>query len=80
VLRTRRPVGAATVNGEGRFELSQGVGLRAGSIGEQRGQVFLRYARTVSLIPDQAFGALAPFVRAMRQQWTLASGLNLRLF
>jgi hypothetical protein len=72
VLHIRRPIGAATLNSEGRLELSQGIGLR--SSGEQRGQVFLRYARTVSLVPDPAFGALAPFIRAMRQQWTFCLG------
>jgi len=55
------------------------VSLRPSS-GDQRGQAFLRYARTTSLLPDPALAGVNPFVRALRQRWSLASGLNMRLF
>ena len=79
LLHTRPPLGVATVNTEARLELSQAVSLRPAG-GEQRGQAFLRYARTTSLFPDPALAALSPFVRALQQRWSLASGLNMRLF
>jgi len=60
-------------NNETRFELSQGV-LPSG--GSSRGQLFLRYALTAARVPaDAAFSRLA-----WQKQWTLSSGLNLRLF
>ena len=79
LLHTRPPSGVATVNTEQRLELSQAVSLRPSS-GDQRGQAFLRYARTTSLLPDPALAGVNPFVRALRQRWSLASGLNMRLF
>ena len=78
LLRTKPPTGVATVNTDQRLELSQNLNLWSGASGS-RGQLFVRYARTTSLLPDFA-SLFVPTPRLNRQQWTLASGLNLRLF
>ena len=78
LVRSRPPAGGATVNGDQRIELSQNLNLWAGP-GGSRGQLFVRYARTTSLLPDFT-SLLVPAPRLDRQQWTIASGLNLRLF
>jgi hypothetical protein len=80
MVRNQPPVGASTVNSEQRVELSQGINLWAGASGAQRGQLFLRYARTASLLPDLSTLGISTPPRTRQQQWTLASGLNLRLF
>jgi hypothetical protein len=80
IVRTQPPEGVAAINTEERLEISQGLHLFAGATGEQRGQAFLRYARTTALLPDPALAAVAPLARALQQQWSLASGLSLRIF
>jgi hypothetical protein len=78
LLHTRSPTGTTSVNGDQRVELSQNLTLSPNA-GASRGQLFLRYARTTSLLPD--FGSfLIPAPRLRQQQWTLASGLNVRFF
>jgi hypothetical protein len=78
LVRTRPPAGISTVNTDQRIELSQNLNLWAGS-GGSRGQLFARYARTTSLLPDFS-SQLVSAPRLNQRQWTLASGLNLRLF
>jgi hypothetical protein len=78
LLHTRPPTGIATVNSDQRLELSQNVNLWAGP-GASRGQLFLRYARTTSRLPDFT-SAVFQGAHVNREQWTIASGLNLRLF
>ena len=79
LLRTRQPTSLSTTNTEQHLELSQSF-LLPGASEAQRGQFFLRYARTASLLPDLTGlgGVNPPLVH--NQQWTLASGLNVRLF
>jgi hypothetical protein len=74
-----RPTGAtASLNTDQRIELSQGVSLWRDGGGAPRGQFFLRYGRITSLTPD--FAALASGARVGSRQWTIASGLNFRVF
>jgi hypothetical protein len=75
-LRTRPPQGKASYNGDQRVELTQGISAWKDGSGAPRGQLFVRYGRTTALIPDFTLGGTA---RVGRRQWTLASGLNLRL-
>ena len=78
LLHTRPPAGVSTVNSDQRIELSQNLNLWSGP-GASRGQLFARYARTTSMLPD--FNSLLTSAPRLNQrQWTLASGLNLRLF
>jgi hypothetical protein len=80
LLRNRPPTGAATLNSEQRLELSQGFNLWPAAAGAQPGQLFVRYARTSSLLPDvSVLGVSSPSL-VHRAQWTIASGLNLTLF
>jgi len=80
VLRNRQPSGLATVNTEQHLELSQAFAPWPRPDGSQRGQLFVRYARTGSLLPEVSIaGATSPtFVH--QAQWTVSSGLNVRLF
>jgi len=80
LIRNKLPTGVATLTSEQRLELSQGVRLGPGAGGEQRGQIFMRYARTGSLLPDISVLGVASPALVHRAQWTIASGLNLRLF
>jgi hypothetical protein len=75
-LRSRPAQGAASYNGDQRLELSQGINVWKDGSGTPRGQLFLRYGRTTSLVPDFTLGGVS---RVGRRQWTLASGLNLRV-
>jgi hypothetical protein len=80
LVRNRPPIGAATMNTEQRLELSQNFSLWPEASGAQRGQLFLRYARTGSLLPDVSLLGVTNSALVHRAQWTIASGLNLRLF
>jgi len=80
LLRNRPPTGAATLNSEQHLELAQGISLWPEGTGAQRGQIFLRYARTGSLLPDVSVLGLTKPAFVHRAQWTIATGLNLRLF
>jgi len=82
ILRNRPPSGVAILNSEQHVELSQGFSLWPEASGgvAQRGQVFVRYARTGSLLPDVSVLGLTNPAFVHRVQWTIASGLNLRLF
>jgi hypothetical protein len=79
LVRTRPPTGVSTVNTDQHVELSQSFVL-PGAGEAQRGQFFVRYARTGSLLPD--LSALAATSQSLVHlvQWTVASGLNVRLF
>ena len=81
VINVKAPTGATSVNTEQHLELSQGFNLwSAPADAQQRGQVFVRFARTGSLAPSlAATGVVAP-AALDRAQWTVATGLNLRLF
>ena len=80
LVRTRSPAGVTSSNSDQRLEVSQGFDLWPGASGAQRGQLFLRYARTGSLLPDvSALGVTSPAL-VHSAQWTIASGLNLRVF
>jgi hypothetical protein len=82
LLRNRPPTGAARLNSEQHLELSQGFSLWPEASGgdAQRGQVFVRYARTGSLLPDVSVLGVTNPAFVHRAQWMIASGLNLRLF
>src|SRR5262249_33766271 len=80
VIDARTPAGTTTVNTEQHLELSQGFNLWAAPAGEQRGQIFARFARTGSLAPNFAATGIAAPAALGRAQWTVATGLNLRLF
>jgi hypothetical protein len=80
LIRNKLPTGVATLTSEQHLELSQGVHLWAEPGGEQRGQIFMRYARTGSLLPEATVLGVASPALVHRAQWTIASGLNLRLF
>jgi hypothetical protein len=80
VVRNRPQTGVAALNTEQRVELSQGFNLWPEAAGAQRGQLFLRYARTGSLLPDVSVLGVTNPALVHRAQWTIASGLNLRLF
>src|SRR5205085_1175909 len=80
LLRNRPPIGGATLNSEQHLEFSQAFSLWPEAAGAQRGQVFLRYARTGSLLPDVSVLGLTNAAFVHRAQWTIATGLNLRLF
>ena len=80
LVRTRPPAGVTAVNTDQRLEVSQGLNLWPGAAGAQRGQLFVRYARTGSLLPDVAVSGITSPALVHSAQWTIASGLNLRLF
>jgi hypothetical protein len=79
-VSTRPPTGASSVNGEQHIELSLPVRLWPGASGAERGQAFLRYARTSSVLPDPAVAPVASPVLVTREQWTIATGFTLRVF
>jgi hypothetical protein len=76
LVHSRPPVGSVTVDTDARMELSQN--LLAGPSGP-RGQLFLRYGRTASFLPDLTLLAIER-ERLRREQWTVSSGFNWRLF
>ena len=80
LLRSQPSTGPASVNGEQRVELTQPLAFLRDASGGTRGQVFLRFGRTTSLLPDFDQQATNPMARQARRQWALASGLNLRVF
>ncbi len=81
VTDVEAPAGTTSVNTEQHLEFSQGFSLWPAPAGEpQRGQLFVRFARAGSLAPSfAATGVVAPAALG-RAQWTVATGLNLRLF
>ncbi len=81
VIDVRAPAGTTTVNTEQHLELSQGFNLWPAPAGEpQRGQLFLRFARTGSLVPNIAATGVVAQAASDRAQWTVATGVNVRLF
>jgi hypothetical protein len=80
LVRNRPPTGVTALNTEQRVELSQGFNLWPEAAGAQRGQLFVRYARTGSLLPDVSILGTTNPALVHKAQWTIASGLNLRLF
>ena len=79
LLRTRPPTGPATVNGEQRIEVTHPLAFPKGGAGSSRGQLFVRFGRTTSILPDFARLATDPAARMARRQWAIASGLTLRV-
>ena len=77
---TRPPAGASSLIGEQHVELSRSLRLWPGESGAERGQAFVRWARTSTLAPDPTLVPPVVGARLSREQWTVASGLNLRLF
>ncbi|WP_411281109.1 hypothetical protein [Gemmatimonas sp.] len=80
LLRTTPPTGPTTLNSEQRAELTQPLAFWRDASGGARGQLFVRYARTTARIPDFLRAALDPLALLSQQQWSIASGLNLRVF
>jgi hypothetical protein len=81
VIDARSPAGATAVNTEQHLEFSQGFSLWPAPAGEpQRGQLFVRFARTGSLVPNLAATGIVTPIALNRAQWTVATGLNVRLF
>jgi len=82
VVHTRPPTGSASLDTEERLELSQAIRLWTGNGAPDRGQVFVRYARTLTRLatPTAILQSPAPLDLSLRQQWTLATGLNVRIF
>lgn len=79
LMHTQPPTGPASLNGEQRVELTQPITVLRDAAGSARGQLFLRFGRSTSLLPDLARGADGAMPRIARQQWVLASGFNLRI-
>ena len=81
VIDLRAPTGTTTVNTEQHLELSQGFNLWPAPASEpQRGQLFVRFARTGSLLPNVAANGIVVPPSLSRAQWTVATGANVRLF
>ena len=81
VIDLRAPTRATTVNTEQHLELSQGFNLWPGPANEpQRGQLFVRFARTGSLLPNLSANGIVLPPALNRAQWTVATGANVRLF
>lgn len=82
LVRTRPPTGSASLDTEERLELSQAIRLWTGTGGPDRGQVFVRYGRTTTrlAVPGAVLVPPEPLDLSLRQQWTLATGLNMRIF
>ena len=79
-VETHPPAGATSLNGEQHLELSRALRLWPGASGAERGQAFVRYSRTNSIQPDPTVAPLVTQTRITREQWTVASGLNFKLF
>jgi len=82
LVRTQPPTGSAALDTEERLELSQAIRWWTGAGAPDRGQVFLRYSRTTTRLAPPAAALLPPAALdlSFRQQWTLATGLNMRIF
>jgi len=82
LVRTKPPTGSASLDTEERLELSQAIRLRTTAGAPDRGQAFLRFGRTTTRLapPVAVFLPPAPLDMSLRQQWTLATGLNVRIF
>jgi hypothetical protein len=80
LLRTTPPKGPTTLNSDQRLELTQPLAFLRDGSGAARGQVFLRFGRTTARLPDFALQASNPLAVVRQRQWTIASGLNVRLF
>jgi len=82
LVRTRTPTGSASLDTEERLELSQAIRLRTATGAPDRGQAFLRFGRTTTRLPAPIAVLLppTPLDMSLRQQWTLATGLNVRIF
>ena len=65
-----------TRNSDMRLEASQVLNVR----GAQRGQLFLRYGRNSLELPNLVPSGAGVPANLTQQQWTLSSGLSLRLF
>jgi hypothetical protein len=81
VIDLRAPTGATSVNTEQHIEFSQGFNLWPEPASEpQRGQLFVRFARAGSLLPNLGANGIVTPPSLDRAQWTVATGVNLRLF
>lgn len=80
LLRTRPPVGPVTLTSEQRMEFTQPLLFLRDATGGARGQLFLRLGRNVARLPDFLQAATDPAATITNRQWSLASGLNLRVF
>lgn len=80
LLRTTPSKGPTTLNSDQRLELTQPLAFLRDGSGAARGQVFLRFGRTTARLPDLALQATNPLAVVRQRQWTIASGLNVRLF
>ncbi|HEY6825202.1 MAG TPA: hypothetical protein VI259_00005, partial [Gemmatimonadaceae bacterium] len=82
LVRTRTPNGSASLDTEERLELSQAIRLRTATGAPDRGQAFLRFGRTTTRLAAPLAVLLPPasLDMSLRQQWTLATGLNVRIF
>ncbi len=80
LLRTRPPTGPVTFNSEQRVEVMQPLAFLRDRSGGSRGQAFVRFGRTTARLPDFALLATDPFALRRQRQWTVSSGLNLRVF
>lgn len=79
LLRTRPPAGPVTLNSEQRLEVTQPLSFLRDRSGGTRGQAFVRFGRTTARLPDFARQALDPLALLRQRQWTISSGLNLRV-
>jgi hypothetical protein len=66
-------------NSDARLELSQNLPALGGARGSSRGQLFLRYGYVSAFLPSVDPVTSASIGKTQRQ-WTLSSGLNVRLF
>lgn len=81
VVDLRAHTGASNVNTEQHVELSQGFNLWPAPASEpQRGQLFVRFARAGSLLPNLGANGVVSPPSLDRAQWTVATGVNVRLF
>jgi hypothetical protein len=80
LLRTRPPTGPTTLTSEQRVEFTRPLLVLRDATGGARGQLFLRFGRNVARLPDFLQAATDPAATTTRRQWSLASGLNLRVF
>jgi hypothetical protein len=76
------PQTTATTNGEYRVEVSRTITLRrpSGQSAGTTGQFVLRYARTQADAEQFGLVNVPPIPRTSTMQWSLSSGLSLRLF
>jgi hypothetical protein len=76
------PRTSSTTNGEYRLELTRSITLRkpSGQSAGSSGQLVLRFARTETDFAQLAAPNVTPLPSRNRAQWTVSSGLSLRLF